>query len=53
MRIINLTSGDSVFVPQGEIHGLKNLSNTEPAEIAACYGRVGTKEEAGAIFVEP
>ena len=46
-------AGDFVFVPQGEIHGLKNLSDTEPAEIVACYGGVGTKEESGTIYMEP
>ncbi len=45
--------GDFVFVPQGEIHGLKNLSDTEPAELVACYGGVGTKEESETILVEP
>ena len=45
--------GDFVFVPQGEMHGLQNLSDTEPAELVACYGGAGSKEEAQAILVEP
>jgi len=45
--------GDFVFIPQGEIHGLENLSDTEPAEMIACYGGAGSKEEAQAIFMEP
>jgi uncharacterized RmlC-like cupin family protein len=45
--------GDFVFIPQGEIHGLENLSDTEPAELIACYGGVGSKEEAQVIFMEP
>ena len=45
--------GDFVFIPQGEIHGLMNLSDTEPAQIGACFGGVGSEDEAETIFVEP
>lgn len=45
--------GDFVFVPQGEIHGLANLSDTEPAELVSCYSGAGSFEEAETIFVEP
>jgi uncharacterized RmlC-like cupin family protein len=45
--------GDFVFIPQGEIHGLENLSDTEPAELIATYGGAGSKEEAQVIFMEP
>jgi uncharacterized RmlC-like cupin family protein len=30
--------GDFVFIPQGEIYGLENLSDTESAELVATYG---------------
>ncbi len=46
-------AGDFVFIPQGEIHGLENLSAVEPVELIACYGGAGSKEEAQVIFMEP
>ena len=45
-------AGDFFYFPKGEIHGQMNLSDTEPAELIACQ-MVGSKEEAGTIFVEP
>ncbi len=45
--------GDFVFIPKGTIHGLINLSDTEPAEMVSCYGGVGHKNEAGTVSVEP
>lgn len=45
--------GDFLFVPKGEIHGLQNLSQTEPAELIATYDQVGTLAESGTVFVEP
>ena len=44
--------GDFFYFPKGEIHGQMNLSDTEPAELIACQ-MVGSKEDAGTIFVEP
>jgi uncharacterized RmlC-like cupin family protein len=44
--------GDFVFIPQGEIHGLMNLSDAEPAELVSCYCGAGSFEEAQTIFVE-
>jgi len=49
----DVEAGDFVFVPQGEIHRLVNLSKTEPAEWVSCYGGVSCWEEAETIFVEP
>ena len=46
-------AGDFIFIPQGEIHGLMNVSDTEPAEIVTCYGGAGSKDEAQTVFVEP
>jgi quercetin dioxygenase-like cupin family protein len=49
---VEAEAGDFVFVPRGEIHGQYNPSDTEPAEVIACYGAVGHKDEAGTIYVE-
>lgn len=53
MKEIDVEEGDFVYVPRGEIHGLMNLSDTEPAELIATYCDVGSLEESGTIFVEP
>lgn len=44
--------GTFIFVPRGEIHGLENLSNTEPAMLVFAYGNVPNKEASGTTFVE-
>jgi uncharacterized RmlC-like cupin family protein len=44
--------GDFAFVPAGVIHGLMNLSDTEPAELISCYS-VGHRKDAGTVFIEP
>jgi len=49
----DVEAGDFVFVPQGEIHSLVNLSKTEPAELISCYAGVADWEEAETIFLEP
>lgn len=41
-----------VYAPQGEIHALQNLSDTETAELIFAYGCVPTKEDAGTTFLE-
>jgi uncharacterized RmlC-like cupin family protein len=46
-------AGDFVYISQGEIHGLMNLSDTEPAEVLSSYSGVGSFDEAKTIFVEP
>jgi quercetin dioxygenase-like cupin family protein len=53
MEEVIAEEGDFVFVPQGEIHGFMNLSDTETAEVISTYDEVGTLEESGTIFVEP
>jgi uncharacterized RmlC-like cupin family protein len=53
MEALDAKAGDFVFVPQGVIHGLMNLSDTETAEIVAGYGGVGGSNEAETIKVEP
>jgi uncharacterized RmlC-like cupin family protein len=49
----DVEAGDFVYIAQGEIHGLMNLSDTEPAEILTCYGGVSNWEEAETVFMEP
>jgi quercetin dioxygenase-like cupin family protein len=41
-----------MFVPAGAIHGLVNLSDTEPVELLATKN-VSLEEEEGTVFVEP
>lgn len=41
-----------LHVPKGEIHGLENMSKTEPATLIFAYGNVPSKEIAGTTFVE-
>ena len=52
MKEVIVEAGDFVFVPRGEIHGLINLSDTEPAEIVSSYNSAGGTEEAETVFVE-
>jgi uncharacterized RmlC-like cupin family protein len=51
-RAMDAETGDFIYTPQGEIHGLINLSDTEPVELIATYNKAGCKEDAGTIFVE-
>jgi uncharacterized RmlC-like cupin family protein len=44
--------GTFCYVPQGEIHGIVNLSDTEDAELVFAYGGVPNKEASGTTFVE-
>ena len=53
MEEVIVEPGDFAFAPAGVIHGLTNLSDTEPAELVSCYGGVGHQKEAGTIFIEP
>lgn len=41
-----------IFVPPGVIHGVQNMSDTEPAELIFTYGNCPSKEDAGTIFVD-
>ncbi len=45
-------AGDFIYIPQGEVHSLLNLS-TEPAEIVFYYGGVRNKDEAQTVWLEP
>ena len=50
MTLVN--AGTFVFVPKGEIHGIENPSQTEPASLVFAYGNVPNKEASGTTFVE-
>jgi uncharacterized RmlC-like cupin family protein len=45
-------TGTFVYAPEGVIHGVANPSRTEDVELVFSYGGVGTKEEAGIVFVK-
>ena len=53
MEEVIVEAGDFIFVPRGEIHGLINLSNTEPAEAVATANSAGSTEEGGTMYMEP
>lgn len=45
--------GDFVFIPAGVIHGLMNLSDTQPAEFLSTKNNVSDLSEEGTVIVEP
>jgi uncharacterized RmlC-like cupin family protein len=45
-------AGTFIHVPKGEIHGIENVSRTEPAALIFAYGNVPNKEASGTTFVE-
>ncbi len=45
-------AGHFCYVPQGEVHGIENLSQTEPVLLIFAYGGVPNKEAAGTMRVE-
>jgi len=45
--------GDFVFTPRGEIYGISNCSDQEPAEWIANKAIVGNVKDEGTVFVEP
>ena len=51
MEEVIAEEGDFFFVPAGTIHGLENLSETEPAELVAAKSNVGTEVDEGSLFV--
>jgi uncharacterized RmlC-like cupin family protein len=54
MQEVDVGPGDFLFVPQGEIHGPVNLSDTEgPVELVFCYIGVNSPQEAVTIYVDP
>jgi uncharacterized RmlC-like cupin family protein len=52
LQEIDVEPGDFVYAPRGEIHGLLNLSDTEPAELIFTYSSARNKKEAGTIYIE-
>ena len=51
-QAFDVEAGDFVHTPKGEIHCTENLSDTETAELIACYPDVPSREAAGRIYVE-
>ena len=43
----DVPAGHFLYVPAGEVHGIDNLSDTEPAWLIFAYGGVPNKEAAG------
>ena len=52
MEEVTAEAGDFIFVPAGAIHGLVNLSDTEPAELVTTKNNVSQVKEQGTVFVE-
>jgi len=51
-EMTRVKAGSFVHVPKGEIHGIENPSQTEPAALIFAYGNVPNKEASGTTFVE-
>jgi uncharacterized RmlC-like cupin family protein len=51
-EIVDMEPGDFLYIPRGEIHGNKNLSDTESAEEIACHVGVESFEEEATVAVE-
>ncbi len=49
---VDMEPGDFLYIPRGEIHGNKNLSDTEAAEEIACHVGVESFEEEATVPVE-
>ena len=45
-------SGFFIYSPAGEVHGLENMSDTEPAELIFTYGNCPNRDAANTTFVE-
>ncbi len=45
----DVEAGSFCYVPRGEVHGLQNLSDTEPVVLIFAYGGVASKEAAGTV----
>ena len=45
----DVPAGYFCYVPKGEIHGIENLSQTEPVVLIFAYGGVPNKEAAGTV----
>ena len=51
-HVIEAEAGDFIHTPKGEIHWSENPSDTESAELIACYPDVPSREAAGRIYTE-
>jgi quercetin dioxygenase-like cupin family protein len=51
-EVTEVESGTFLFVPKGEIHGLENPSQTEPAMLVFAYGNVPNHMATEPTFVE-
>lgn len=49
---IDMEPGDFLYIPRGEIHGNKNLSDTEPVEELACHLGVNSFDEETKVPLE-
>ena len=49
---IDMEAGDFLYIPRGEIHGNKNLSDTEPVEEITCHVGVNSFEDDGSVRIE-
>jgi mannose-6-phosphate isomerase-like protein (cupin superfamily) len=47
-----MEAGDFLYIPRGEIHGNKNLSDTEPVEEITCHAGVTSFEDEATVRVE-
>lgn len=45
-------AGHFCYVPKGEVHGIENMSETEPVTLIFAYGGVPNKEAAGTMLVD-
>ncbi|MFC1909438.1 cupin domain-containing protein [Chloroflexota bacterium] len=50
-QVLDYCTGDFSFIPKGEIHGATGIG--ESNELIFCYANVGSKDEAGTVFIEP
>jgi len=48
-----IEAGDFVFTPKGDIYGISNCSDQEPAEWVTNKAIVGNVKDEGTVFVEP
>ena len=53
MEEIIVEAGDFVFISQGEIYGILNLSDSEPAEWITNKAIVSNIDKEGTVFIEP
>ncbi len=49
LRPEEVPAGHFCYVPTGEIHGVENMSDTEPVVLIFAYGGVPNKEAAGTV----